>query len=91
MRIYMMERFLERIAISTYQDSFIIKCGMLVTSLVGVSMCSTMDIDTSIKGQELSLENAKSIINEINSVVYMQKRSLYVLKRSVTPEGNPAL
>ena len=27
----------------------------------------------------------------INGVVYMQKRSLYVLKRSVTPEGNPAL
>lgn len=65
MRIYMMERLLERIALSAYKDSFIIKGGILITSLVGISMRSTMDIDTSIKGQELSLENAKSIINEI--------------------------
>ena len=65
MRIYMMERFLERIAVSAYKDSFIIKGGILVTSLVGISMRSTMDIDTSIKGQKLSLENAKNIINEI--------------------------
>lgn len=60
MRIYMMERFLERIALSPYKDSFIIKGGILITSLVGISMRSTMDIDTSIKGQKLDLENAKS-------------------------------
>lgn len=64
----MMERFLERIAVSAYKDSFIIKGGILVTSLVGISMRSTMDIDTSIKGQKLSLENAKNIINEIIEV-----------------------
>lgn len=68
MRIYMMEGFLERIAVSAYRDSFIIKGGILVTSLVGISMRSTMDIDTSIKGQKLSLENAKNIINEIIEV-----------------------
>lgn len=68
MRIYMMERFLERIALSPYKDSFIIKGGILITSLVGISMRSTMDIDTSIKGQKLDLENAKSIINEIIEV-----------------------
>ncbi len=36
MRIYMMERFLERIASSKYKDNFIIKGGMLVTAMVGV-------------------------------------------------------
>ena len=46
LRIYMMERFLERVANSKYADDFIIKGGILVTSLVGVSMRSTMDIDT---------------------------------------------
>lgn len=75
-----MERFLERIAISTYQDSFITKGGILVTSLVGVSMRSTMDIDTSIKGQELSLENAKSIINEIIEV--KKNTKIYTLGRN---------
>ena len=32
MRIYMMERFLERVANSQYKDNFIIKGGMLVTA-----------------------------------------------------------
>ena len=38
MRIYMMERFLERVASSQYKDNFIIKGGMLVTAMVGVAL-----------------------------------------------------
>lgn len=48
MRIYMMERFLERVANSQYKDNFIIKGGMLVTAMVGVALRSTMDIDTDV-------------------------------------------
>ncbi len=65
MRIYMMERFLERVANSKYKEDFIIKGGILVTSLVGVSMRSTMDIDTSIRNFNLSEEDALRVINEI--------------------------
>ncbi len=68
MRIYMMERFLERVSVSRYKDSFVLKGGMLVTALVGVSLRSTMDIDTSIKNQNLSIENAHRIINEIKDI-----------------------
>ena len=49
MRIYMMERFLERLAQSEYRDNFIIKGGILVTAMIGVAHRSTMDIDTSMK------------------------------------------
>lgn len=35
LRIYMMERFLERIRYSKYKDDFIIKGGILVTSMIG--------------------------------------------------------
>ena len=42
MRLYMMERFLERIAVSEYRDNFIIKGGILVTSLIGVALRSTI-------------------------------------------------
>jgi predicted nucleotidyltransferase component of viral defense system len=65
MRIYMMERFLERVSLSPYKDNFIIKGGMLITSMVGISMRTTMDIDTTVKGQDLSLENAQRIVKEI--------------------------
>lgn len=68
MRIYMMERFLERIASSQYKDNFIIKGGMLVTAMVGVALRSTMDIDTSIINQNLSAEDARQIVNEIKDI-----------------------
>lgn len=68
MRIYMMERFLERVSLSAYKDNFIIKGGMLITSLVGISMRSTMDIDTTVKGQDVSLENAQRIVKEIADI-----------------------
>lgn len=42
MRIYMMERFLERLAQSEYRDNFIIKGGILVTAMIGVAHRSTM-------------------------------------------------
>ena len=68
MRIYMMERFLERMAKSKYSENFIIKGGILITSLVGVSLRSTMDIDTSIRGFTLSQEEAMRIVKEISEI-----------------------
>ena len=68
MRIYMMERFLERVAVSQYKDNFIIKGGMLVTAMVGVALRSTMDIDISLKNQNLSAEDALRIVNEIKNI-----------------------
>lgn len=44
MRNYMMERFLERISLSQYQDKFILKGGMLVAAMVGLDARATMDI-----------------------------------------------
>ena len=37
-RNYMMERFLERVSLSSYCNNFILKGGMLVASIVGVDM-----------------------------------------------------
>jgi predicted nucleotidyltransferase component of viral defense system len=67
-RIYMMERFLERVSVSKYADNFIIKGGILVTSMVGIAMRSTMDIDTSLRNLNLSGEDACLIVNEIASI-----------------------
>lgn len=68
MRIYMMERFLERVSVSEYKDNFIIKGGMLVTAMVGVSLRSTMDIDTTIKNQNLSEADIREIIDKITQI-----------------------
>ena len=58
MRNYMMERFLERIALSEYRDKFILKGGMLVAAIVGVDARSTMDLDATIKGTDVTVENS---------------------------------
>lgn len=65
---YMMERILERIAISDYRDNFILKGGMLVTSLVGVESRSTVDMDTTMKRKALSAETVKAAFDSILSL-----------------------
>lgn len=68
MRNYMMERFLERIALSEYRDKFILKGGMLVAAMVGLDARSTMDIDATIKGATVGVEEVENLIAAIISV-----------------------
>ena len=68
MRIYMMERFLERLTQSEYRDNFIIKGGILVTAMIGVAHRSTMDIDTSMKNLNLSAEDALRVVNQVKDI-----------------------
>ena len=68
LRNYMMERFLERMSVSKYKKNFILKGGMLVSSMVGIDFRSTMDIDTTLKNIPLSVESATEIIEDIISV-----------------------
>lgn len=68
LRIYMMERFLDRLSQSKYKDDFIVKGGILVTSMIGVSMRTTMDIDTTIRNFDLTKEEATRIVSEIKNI-----------------------
>ena len=65
LQVYMLERLLERIAVSEYKDNFILKGGMLISAILGMSSRSTMDMDTTVKGFELTKENATKILDEI--------------------------
>lgn len=68
MRNYMMERFLERISLSEYRDKFILKSGMLVAAMVGLDARSTMDIDATVKGATVGIEEVENMIASIISV-----------------------
>ena len=65
MRNYMMERFLERISLSEYRDKFILKGGMLVAAMVGLDARSTMDLDATIKGANVNVEDIENLISSI--------------------------
>lgn len=68
MRNYMMERFLERISFSEYRDRFVLKGGMLVAAMVGLDARSTMDLDATIKGVNVSIEDVEKLIDAIIAV-----------------------
>ena len=68
LRIYLMERLLERVSLSKYRDNFVLKGGLLVSSLVGVDMRSTMDVDTTVKSLPLNKESAQRILEEIMAI-----------------------
>ena len=65
LQTYMLERLLERISISKYKDNFILKGGMLISAMLGIDSRTTMDIDTTIKGFELTEENVRKIMEEV--------------------------
>lgn len=68
LRRYMMERLLERISISQYSECFVLKGGMLISSLLGVDLRATMDIDTTVKGLPATQAEMDRIINDVISI-----------------------
>jgi predicted nucleotidyltransferase component of viral defense system len=68
LRNYMLERLLERVSLSEYRDRFILKGGMLVAAMVGIDTRSTMDMDATIKGIELTEEELEKALNDILAV-----------------------
>lgn len=62
---FMLERFLERMSLSSYKDKFILKGGFLIASIAGLSARSTMDMDATIKGYPVTQKSIESMISEI--------------------------
>ena len=68
LRTYMMERFLERLAVSQYNSHFVLKGGMLVSSMVGIHQRATMDIDLLAQRIPNDAEKMKKVFNDIFSI-----------------------
>lgn len=65
---FMLERILERISVSKYQDNFILKGGLLLAIMFGIENRTTKDMDTTIKGIDISKNKIVKILNEILSI-----------------------
>lgn len=68
LRHFAMERLLERLSVSPYKSDFILKGGMLLSSIVGIEERMTRDIDATMRSRDMSPENVARIINEISSI-----------------------
>lgn len=67
MQSYLLERLLERLSNSPWRNNVVIKGGVLISSLVGVSSRTTMDLDTTVRGFDLTHESAERAFREIIS------------------------
>lgn len=65
---YMVERILKRLSISKYKNNFILKGGLLLSSIMEIDIRTTMDMDTCIKGIILTNEELYQVLNEILNI-----------------------
>ena len=65
LQMCLFEGILEKISKSKYKNHIILKGGLLISSLIGVEMRSTLDMDTTIKGLPMNEENISKILHEI--------------------------
>lgn len=68
LRVFMMERFLERLSISSYHDRFILKGGMLIAAHTGVELRMTKDIDTTVRMLSIQLQDIRHTLTEIAEI-----------------------
>lgn len=72
LQMFLFERIIDRLAGSDYKKNFILKGGLLISSMLGISERTTMDMDTTVRG--IQMDEA-----EITEVV--KKNSLYRCRR----------
>ena len=68
LRLYMYDRFLERLSKSKYRDNFVLKGGFYLSTLFGVENRATMDIDTAFRNASFDEETIIKMIHEIVSI-----------------------
>lgn len=68
LRLYLYDRFIERLAVSKYRDNFILKGGFYLSTLFGLESRFTKDIDTAIKDANFTKENVEKMIKSIIAI-----------------------
>ena len=68
LQMFMFERLLERLAASPYQKNFILKGGLLISSMVGLEGRTTMDMDTTVRGIQMEEDEIVAALKTILAV-----------------------
>lgn len=68
LQMFLFERVLERLAVSRYRKNFILKGGLLISSMIGIDERTTIDMDTTVRGIRMEEPEITSVIGEILSL-----------------------
>ncbi len=88
MQNYMLERLLERISISKYQQNFILKGGFLIAAMVGLDTRTTMDMDATIKGLPVNEQTVREMFEEICKIELADNVSFHFRSIGEIREGD---
>lgn len=65
LQMFFFERILERLSVSKYKDNFILKGGLLISSMIGIAERTTMDMDTTVRGISMDEDTIRKVVEEI--------------------------
>ncbi len=68
LQMFLFERVLERLATSPYRNNFILKGGLLISSMIGISERTTMDMDTTVRGIQMEEDEIVATIKAILAI-----------------------
>ena len=68
LHMYLFEHLLLRLEKSPHADKFILKGGLLVSSMTGVMQRTTMDMDTTVVGMDMDESTVTAVVREICSI-----------------------
>ncbi len=68
LQIYFFECFLNRLSNSKYKNNVILKGGFLISSILGISERSTLDLDFNVVSIPFTVNSVEEMVNEINNI-----------------------
>lgn len=68
LQMFLFERVLERLAASPYRNNFILKGGLLISSMIGIGERTTMDMDTTVRGIQMEEDEIVETIKAILAI-----------------------
>ena len=65
LQMFLFEIIIDRLAASSFRDNFILKGGLLISSMIGIGERTTMDMDTTVRGIQMEEDEIVSAVKEI--------------------------
>lgn len=80
---YFIRRFLFRLAKSDYKEKFVIKGGMLISSIIGIEQRTTMDLDATLSYMKMEENSIRDAFTKICSI--QDDDGIQFVFKSITP------
>lgn len=68
LQMYLFEHLLMRLSKSNYAENFILKGGLLISSMIGIARRTTMDMDTTVSGISMEKDDIERALKSICAI-----------------------